>query len=56
MRRSWILSAALGGLLIAAAATAGDLTSGPPEGKMIPGPFHPLHASGPDAGHKVCLV
>jgi hypothetical protein len=56
MRKSVMLSAALGGLLIAAAALAGDLKSGPPEGQKIPGPFHPLHASGPDAGKKVCLV
>ena len=55
MRRSLVLSATLG-LLIAAGASAGDLKSGPPEGKSIPGPFHPLHASGPDAGKKVCLV
>jgi hypothetical protein len=56
MRPSVMLSAALGALLVAGAALAGDLKSGPPEGKNIPGPFHPLHASGPDAGKKVCLV
>ena len=56
MRKSVMLSAALGGLLLAAGALAGELKSGPPEGKMIPGPFHPLHASGPAAGKKVCLV
>lgn len=30
--------------------------SGPQVGTSIPGPFHPLHASGPNAGEKVCLV
>lgn len=56
MRMSLMLGAALSGLLLAAAASAGDLESGPPVGKSIPGPFHPLHASGPDADKKVCLV
>ena len=56
MRKPVMLSAALGGLLIAAAALAGDLKSGPAQGDKIPGPFNPLHANGPDAGKKVCLV
>ena len=56
MKRSIMLSAALGGLFLAAAALAGDLKSGPPEGKSIPGPFNPLHCNGPDSDKKVCLV
>ena len=56
MRKSLVLSAALGGLLIAAAALAGDLKSGPQEGNKLPGPFNPLHVNGPDATKKVCLV
>jgi hypothetical protein len=35
---------------------AGELKSGPEEGKPIPGAFHPLHVTGPDAGTKTCLV
>jgi hypothetical protein len=35
---------------------ADDLKSGPQPGQNIPGPFNPLHASGPDEGKKLCLV
>jgi hypothetical protein len=56
MRMSAMLGAALSGLLIAATASAGDLESGPPVGKKIPGAFNPLHVNGPDADKKVCLV
>jgi hypothetical protein len=42
--------------LIFLAAAAGPLQSGPLAGQKIPGPFKPLHATGPDAGKQVCLV
>jgi hypothetical protein len=29
--------------------------SGPQVGQKVPGPFRPLHATGPDTGEKVCL-
>ena len=32
------------------------MQSGPQAGQKIPGPFKPLHATGPDAGQQVCLV
>jgi hypothetical protein len=32
------------------------LKSGPPVGKNIPGPFHPLNITGASAGKKNCLV
>jgi len=43
-------------LLVGSAPAADELKSGPQAGKNIPGPFNPLHASGPDEGKKVCLV
>ena len=44
-------------VLAAAGAVAGDsLKSGPPVGKSIPGPFHPLNVTGAKAGEKHCLV
>jgi hypothetical protein len=39
-----------------AATAAEPLQSGPQAGQKIPGPFKPLHATGPDAGQQVCLV
>jgi hypothetical protein len=43
--------------LAAAGVFAGDaLTSGPQEGKSIPGPFHPTNITGAMAGKKHCLV
>jgi hypothetical protein len=56
MRRSIWIGSALGGVMLAAFALAGDLKSGPKVGDKIPGPFHPLHCSGADAGEKLCLV
>jgi hypothetical protein len=56
MRRSIWVGSALGGLMLAAFALAGDLKSGPAVGKNIPGPFHPLHCSGSQIGEKACLV
>ena len=42
--------------LVLAATAAEPLASGPQAGQKIPGPFKPLHATGPDAGQQVCLV
>lgn len=44
--------------LVVTGAVAGDaLKSGPQVGKnATPNPFNPLHANGPDADQKVCLV
>jgi hypothetical protein len=42
--------------LLFAASAAEPLQSGPQAGQKIPGPFKPLHATGPDAGDHVCLV
>jgi hypothetical protein len=43
-------------LLAGSAFAAEELKSGPQVGKSIPGVFNPLHANGPDAGQKLCLV
>ena len=44
-------------LLVGSAIAADVLTSGPQlGGNATPSPFNPLHANGPDAGKKVCLV
>jgi hypothetical protein len=44
-------------MLAVTGAMAGDtLKSGPPVGKNIPGPFHPLNITGGQAGQKHCLV
>jgi hypothetical protein len=46
----------LGLALVAGVALAGEgLLSGPQVGQTVPGPFHPLNVTGPDAGNKVCL-
>jgi hypothetical protein len=34
---------------------AGSVRSGPQPGDKVPGPFRPLHVTGPDAGQRVCL-
>ena len=51
-----LLTAALPVLCAALAVAAEPLRSGPQAGQKIPGPFEPLHATGPDAGQHVCLV
>jgi len=33
-----------------------SLKSGPQVGKQLPGPFHPLNATGAQEGNKHCLV
>jgi len=45
-----LVAALVGGFTIAA-----DLKSGPQEGAKVPGPFHPLNATGDAAGKKQCL-
>jgi hypothetical protein len=48
--------AAVAALAVAASvALAAGLKSGPQVGDEVPGPFHPLNVTGPDAGEKVCL-
>lgn len=44
--------------LVVTSVSADDaLKSGPQVGgNATPNPFNPLHANGPDAGKKVCLV
>jgi hypothetical protein len=45
------------GVLVVAGATAGEaLKSGPQTGQKLAGPFHPLNATGAQAGKKHCLV
>ena len=57
MRHRIILGAFAVAVLAVAGAAAGDaLKSGPPVGKNIPGPFHPLNVTGAKAGEKHCLV
>ena len=42
-------------LLLSGAALAAELKSGPQKGQPV-GAFNPLHATGPNAGNKRCLV
>jgi hypothetical protein len=42
-------------LLAGAAAAAPTVYSGPQVDSKVPGPFHPLNVTGPDAGKKTCL-
>src|SRR5438309_6255847 len=45
-----VCALALGGVM-----AADSLKSGPQKGETVPGPFHPLNVTGPDAGQKQCL-
>ena len=57
MRNRMVAGALAFAVLAVVSATAGDaLKSGPPVGKNIPGPFHPLNLTGAKAGEKHCLV
>jgi hypothetical protein len=38
-----------------ATASAEPVKSGPQPGQKVPGPFHPRHITGPDAGSQECL-
>jgi hypothetical protein len=53
MRKSVIVAWAA--LVLAGAASAEPITSGPQAGQKVPGPFKPLHVNGPDAGNRECL-
>jgi hypothetical protein len=50
-----------GGSLLSLALVVGltlageNIKSGPPVGKQVPGPFHPLNVTGESAGEKACL-
>jgi len=50
--------AALGvaALALTGALAGGPVESGPKAGDTIPGSFHPLNITGPNAGEKSCLV
>jgi hypothetical protein len=50
----WTL-AAVAFLAVGGIASAQPITSGPQAGQKVPGPFAPLHTTGPDAGQRVCL-
>jgi hypothetical protein len=41
--------------MVVSVALAEPPKSGPQVGQKVPGPFRPLHATGPDAGEKLCL-
>jgi hypothetical protein len=57
MRGRKIVGAFAALALVATGVCAADaLQSGPPVGKEIPGPFHPLNVTGSKAGQKNCLV
>jgi hypothetical protein len=56
MNRLSVLAAGVAGLLLATAAGAAELKSGPQPGESIPGPFHPLNVTGSKAGQKHCLI
>ena len=57
MKHRIIMGAFTLAILATASLVAGDaLKSGPPVGKNIPGPFHPLNITGAQAGEKHCLV
>ena len=57
MKKYAIAVAALLGLalLFGGALAAEKIKSGPQVGEEVPGPFHPLNVTGPNAGEKMCL-
>ena len=56
MHRVFVGAFALTVLAVAGVVADEALKSGPPVGKNIPGPFHPLNVTGAKAGQKNCLV
>ena len=57
MRKCMVLGAfALTAVALSTVVAGEPLKSGPPVGKNIPGPFHPLNITGASAGKKNCLV
>jgi hypothetical protein len=55
MRNSVVRVVAAMLMASAGSALAEDIKSGPQPGSRVPGPFRPLHVTGPDAGKRVCL-
>jgi hypothetical protein len=54
--RKYALAVSLGlALTIVGLVRAEPVQSGPPTDGKVPGPFRPLHVTGPDAGARVCL-
>jgi len=51
-----MIRAAVFVLMMTSAIQAEELKSGPQVGDKLPGAFHPLNLSGPEAGKKNCLV
>lgn len=57
MRHRMIAGVITAAALVVAGATAGEtLKSGPQVGDKLAGAFHPLNATGAQAGKKHCLV
>lgn len=56
MKAHMVVGASLVVMLAGSVYADDALKSGPQAGQNIPGAFNPLHANGPDAGKKVCLV
>ena len=57
MKRTVVGASFAVALLVGSVMAADELISGPQTGgNATPSPFNPLHANGPDAGKKVCLV
>jgi hypothetical protein len=55
--KKYAFAAALLGLIatFCGVVAAEKIKSGPQVGTEVPGPFHPLNVTGPDAGQKMCL-
>src|SRR5262245_47931167 len=49
------ITACLALVLLIGVASGGPLKSGPPAGTELPGTFHPLNVTGPEAGKKTCI-
>lgn len=55
MKKFFCAIAAAAAVWVALPALAAELKSGPQVGEKVPGPFHPLNVTGPEAGKKHCL-
>jgi hypothetical protein len=55
MRKTALLALLVPILIATGALFAGSVRSGPGVGQKVPGPFRPLHVTGPEAGQRVCL-
>lgn len=56
MSKSFFVAGMMVVMLQASHVQADDLKSGPQVGDKLPGAFHPLNITGPEAGKKNCLV